>query len=507
MYPVTEKDTKCDMFCNYGGRNTHSLRRCDKIKAMSRKIIIIGGGLAGTEAAWQAAELGIQVQLYEMRPRKTTPAHVSEWLAELVCSNSLGSMLPHKAPGLLKAELRGLGSLILACAGQAAVPAGSSLAVDRERFAALITQKIESHPNIDVIREEVTAVPGEPCIIASGPLTSPSLTADMNRLTGQSYLYFYDALSPIVNYETIDMNVAFRQSRYGDGEQDEGDYVNCPMTKAEYDAFYDALVAAETITLKQFEQEDPHFFEGCMPVEVLAGRGRQALAFGPMRPVGLIDPRTGKRPYAVVQLRQDNLVGSLYNIVGFQTNLKWGEQRQVLRLIPGLEKAEFMRYGMMHRNTFINSPQLLQPTMQYRNRADLFFAGQITGVEGYVGNAGTGLLAGVNAARLLRNQHPVILPAVTMLGALCHYVTHAEAKTFQPMKANFGLLPLPQQQMGKSERYRWYSQRALTALRRFARANDLHYDREAAEADDLLVDQNPQIAPPTQIYYQSAKSV
>jgi methylenetetrahydrofolate--tRNA-(uracil-5-)-methyltransferase len=277
------------------------------------------------------------------------------------------------------------------------------------------------------------------------------------------------------------MTIAFRQSRYDKGEQDDGDYINCPMTEAEYERFYAALLEAETITLRQFEQEDPHFFEGCMPIEVMAGRGREALAFGPMRPVGLVDPRTGKRPYAVVQLRQDNLAGSLYNIVGFQTNLKWGEQRRVLRTIPGLEQAEFMHYGMMHRNTYINSTQLLHPSLQYRNRADLFFAGQIVGVEGYVGNAGTGLLAGINAARLLMGQHPVILSPITMLGALCHYVTHAEAKQFQPMKANFGLFSLPEHKMNKTDRYHWYANRALTALRRFARTNGLRYDRERAE--------------------------
>ena len=450
---------------------------------MKKQLIVIGGGLAGTEAAWQAAELGIEVRLYEMRPRKKTPAHVTNNLAELVCSNSLGSYLPHKAPGLLKSELRGLGSMILDCAERSAVPAGSSLAVDRDLFAKFVTEKIEGHSNIELIREEVTEIPKEPCIIATGPLTSAALTAEISQLSSQKYLYFYDALSPIVHYETIDMAVAFRQSRYDKGEQEDGDYINCPMTETEYQHFYEALLAAETITLRQFEQEDPHFFEGCMPIEVMAGRGREALAFGPMRPVGLIDPRSGKRPYAVVQLRQDNLAGSLYNIVGFQTNLKWGEQRRVLRLIPGLEKAEFMRYGMMHRNTYINSTQLLHPSLQYRNRADLFFAGQIVGVEGYVGNAGTGLLAGINAARLLSGQHPVILPPLTMLGALCHYVTHAEAKNFQPMKANFGLFPLPEHKINKSERYQWYANRALTALRRFTRTNGIRYSRERAEEE------------------------
>jgi methylenetetrahydrofolate--tRNA-(uracil-5-)-methyltransferase len=453
-----------------------------------KQLIVIGGGLAGSEAAWQAAEAGLSVLLYEMRPQKTTPAHVSQDLAELVCSNSLGSVIPHKAPGLLKAEMRGLGSLILDCAEKTAVPAGSSLAVDREQFAELVTTAVANHPRIRLIREEVTDIPDGPTIIATGPLTSSPLAQAIARLSGQEYLYFYDALSPIVAHESIDMEIAFRQSRYDTGEQDEGDYINCPMTKDEYLAFYEALLAAEQITLKEFEQEDPHFFEGCMPIEAMARRGADALCYGPMRPVGLIDPRTGKRPYAIVQLRQDNLAGSLYNIVGFQTNLRWGEQRRVLRLIPGLEEAEFLRYGMMHRNTYINAPAMLQPTMQYRGRADLFFAGQIVGVEGYVGNAGTGLLAGINTARLLCGEHPLILPTNTMLGALCHYVTHAEVKNFQPMKANFGLFASPQQQMGKQERYKWYSQRALTSLRRFARDYDLPFDRTAAELNPLVAE-------------------
>lgn len=450
---------------------------------MQKRLIVIGGGLAGTEAAWQAAEAGIDVALYEMRPRKATPAHVGDQLAELVCSNSLGSALVNKASGLLKAELRGLNSLILACAEETAVPAGSSLSVDRERFAERVTARIESHSRIELVREEVTAVPDAPTIIATGPLTSAALTEQIKGLSGEQYLYFYDAVSPIVSAESIDMQTAFRQSRYDKGEQDEGDYINCPMTREEYDRFVDALLAAETITLKQFEREDPHFFEGCMPVEQMAQRGRKALAFGPMRPVGLTDPRTGKRPFAVVQLRQDNLAGTLYNIVGFQTNLRWGEQRRVLRLIPGLENAEFLRYGMLHRNTYINAPSLLHPTMQYRARADLFFAGQIIGVEGYMGNAGTGLVAGLSAARLLNGEHPVILPTNTMLGALCHYVTHADPRDFQPMKANFGLFVPPTHKISKSERYWWYTERALTALRRFARTYAIPYDRAAAERD------------------------
>lgn len=449
-----------------------------------KELIIIGGGLAGTEAAWQAAELGIHVKLYEMRPQRQTPAHVTNKLAELVCSNSLGAVEIHKAPGLLKAEMRGLGSLILACATATAVPAGSSLSVDREGFSQLVTEKISQHPQIEIVREEMTAVPDAPAIIATGPLTSPALAAEIGRLSGQSYLYFYDALAPIVTAESINTAIAFRKSRYDDGEQDDGDYINCPMTEEEYGRFYEALITAETAQLRDFETEDAQFFEGCMPVEVLAKRGRDALRFGPLRPVGLIDPRTGKRPFAVVQLRQDNLAGTLYNLVGFQTNLRWGQQEAVLRLIPGLETAEFVRMGQLHRNTYINSPELLHPSMQYRGRADLFFAGQITGVEGYAGNAATGLLAGINAARLLLGEHPVILPPHTMLGALAHYVTHAESKHFQPMKANFGLFHTPEKNMSKGDRYHYYSERSLTSLRRFARERRLRYDRAAAEGNN-----------------------
>lgn len=449
----------------------------------SPDLIVIGGGLAGSEAAWQAAEGGLTVHLFEMRPERQTPAHETGHLAELVCSNSLGSTLIHKAPGLLKAELRGLGSLILACAEATAVPAGSSLAVDRDHFALLVSERVAAHPRIQIVRQEVTALPQQPVIVATGPLTSAALAAELQVLSGEDYLYFYDAVSPIVDAETIDMTIAFRQSRYDRGERQEGDYINCPMTREEYDRFVATMLEAETISLKRFEREDPHFFEGCMPVETLAARGAKALAFGPMRPVGLIDPRTGKRPYAVVQLRQDNVAGSLYNIVGFQTNLKWGEQRRVLRLIPGLQEASFLRYGMLHRNTYINAPRLLQPTLQYRNRADLFFAGQITGVEGYMGNAGTGLLAGLNAARMLNGRAPLILPTQTMLGALAHYVTHADPRDFQPMKANFGLFAPPQQRLSKGERARWYSTRALTSLRRFAREYTIPYDRALAERD------------------------
>lgn len=438
------------------------------------QLIVIGGGLAGAEAAWQSAQRGIKICLYEMRPARQTPAHVSDRLAELVCSNSLGSNLPDRAPGLLKAEIRRLDSLIMQAAEQAAVPAGGALAVDREKFAAAVTKRIESHPLIEVRREEVTQIPNAPTIIATGPLTSDALAQQIARLSGKEYLYFYDAVSPIVEADSINMEIAFRASRYGRGEQEEGDYINCPFTEEGYAAFVTALRQAGQIELKQFEKEDENFFEMCLPVEELARRGDQALAFGPMRPVGLVDPRTGRRPFAAVQLRQDNLAGTLYNLVGFQTNLRWGEQRRVFRMIPGLENAEFMRYGMMHRNTYINSPRLLEPTLQWRNRPDLFFAGQITGVEGYVGNAATGLLAGINAARLLDGQQPVTLPPTTMLGALCHYVTRAEPKDFQPMKANFGLMPpLPRKIRNKQARYRAYVERALNDLEALITAEGL----------------------------------
>ena len=454
---------------------------------MNKELIVIGGGLAGCEAAWQAAELGLAVRLFEMRPVSTTPAHATGLLAELVCSNSMGSTAINKAPGLLKAELRGLGSMILASAEETAVPAGSSLAVDRDRFAESVTRRIEQHPRIELVREEVKSVPDAPSIIASGPLTSSRLSDSLGALTGEEYLYFYDAVSPIVSFESIDMSVAFWGSRYDRGLSADGDYINCPLTREEYDLFLEALVEAEQIELREFEREDARFFEGCLPVEVMARRNRDALRFGPMRPVGLEDPHTGGRPYAVVQLRQDNLAGTLFNMVGFQTNLRWGEQRKVLRMIPGLGKADFMRYGMMHRNTYVNSPEMLQPTLQYRARADLFFAGQIVGAEGYMGNAATGLVAGINAARLLGGRYPVIFPTQMMLGALCHYVTHAEAKNFQPMKANFGLLAKPEQKMSKAERYQYYSQRAQTIMRRFTRERGIEYDAEAAAQVSLPI--------------------
>jgi methylenetetrahydrofolate--tRNA-(uracil-5-)-methyltransferase len=455
------------------------------------ELVVIGGGLAGSEAAWQTAQRGIRVTLYEMRPERLTPAHRTGDLAELVCSNSLGSNLVDRAPGLLKEELRRLGSLIMACADATAVPAGGALAVDRQGFGRLVTQRIADHPRIYLRREEVTSIPRKTLtVIATGPLTSEALAAEIATLTGQEYLYFYDAMAPIVSYESIDLSRAFRASRYGrNSEQDsgrrggvgaqtrgvgepptsfsssEGDYINCPMAREEYDRFVDELLAAETIPLRRFEQEDAKFFEACLPVEVIARRGRKALAYGPLKPVGLVDPRTGKRPYAVVQLRQDNLAGTLYNMVGFQTNLRWGEQERVFRLIPGLERAQFVRFGQMHRNTFINSPVLLQPTMQFKARDNLFFGGQITGTEGYVGSTASGLVAGLNAARRMADKPLIVFPATTMLGALCRYVTSAEPESFQPMKPNFGLMPaLERPVRRKRDRHHAYTQRALADL-------------------------------------------
>lgn len=440
------------------------------------ELIVIGAGLAGSEAAWQAAQRGVRVALYEMRPVKQTPAHVSDRFAELVCSNSLGSLQPERAPGIQKAELTRLGSLILACAQATALPAGGSLAVGREAFGDLVTTLVSAHPNISVIRAEMTTIPSDiPTIVASGPLTSDALSADLARLIGQEYMYFYDALSPIVAADSIDMTLAFRGARYGNSASAAGDYINCPLDKAQYAAFVEALASAQTINLRSFEQEmwkSEHFFEGCLPVEILARRGAQALAFGPMTPIGLTDPHTGRRPWAVVQLRQDNLAGTLYNLVGFQTNLTWGEQKRVFGLIPGLAEAEFLRFGMMHRNTFINAPTLLEPTMQFKGRPDLFFAGQITGVEGYVGNAGTGLLAGINAARVIRGETPLVLPPTTVMGSLCWYVTHCAADSFQPMKANFGLLPpLDPPVRHKQQRYHAYAARAHQDLEAFISAN------------------------------------
>ena len=402
-------------------------------------LVVIGGGLAGCEAAWQAASRGVDVTLYEMRPEVNTPAHKTDLLAELVCSNSLGSNMPDRAPGLLKRELRSLGSLILSCADACTVPAGSALAVGREAFSRVVTQAIQSHPHIALRRQEVTALPQQgTTIVATGPLTSDSLAREIAALAGQDSLYFYDAMAPIASLESIDQSKTFRGSRYGRGD---GDYINCPMTRQQYDRFLEELLAAETIPLRDFEREDKRFFEACLPVEVLAARGHDGLLYGPLRPVGLRDPRTGRRPYAVVQLRQDNLAGTLYNLVGFQTNLRWPEQRRVFGLIPGLERAEWVRFGQMHRNTFINAPSLLDATMCWHARQDLFFAGQIVGTEGYVGSTASGLVAGVNAARVLLGREPVIFPQTTMLGALVRYVSTSREKRFQPMKPNFGIMP------------------------------------------------------------------
>ncbi len=429
-------------------------------------VTIIGGGLAGTEAAWQIANRGVQVRLYEMRPHRSTEAHVTDRLAELVCSNSMGSTLPDRALGILKNEMLRMGSMIIRTAYRHALPAGGALAVSREDFAEEVTAAISAHPNIELVREEVTAIPVGPTILATGPLTSAQLTGAIQALTGQQYLYFYDAMAPIVAAESIDLRVAFRQSRYDRNSalsdaDTAGDYINCPFDKAEYEAFVAAVVAAPKLELKHFEQELERYFEGCMPIEVLAGRGVKSLAFGPMRPVGLRDPRTGRRPYAVVQLRQDNVAGTLYNMVGFQTNIRWGAQEEVLRLIPGLRNAEFVRMGQMHRNTFINSPTLLQPTLRFQNRTDLFFAGQITGTEGYVGSTMGGLLAGINMVRLLQNEPLLQLPPSTMMGALLHYITHAESDNFQPMKAAMGLLPEIEPPIrNKQKRYAAYAERA-----------------------------------------------
>lgn len=439
-----------------------------------KELIIIGGGLAGCEAGWQAAQRGIHVKLYEMRPQVTTGAHVSGNLAELVCSNSLGSNLPDRASGVLKAELRRMGSLLLETAEETALPAGAALAVDREAFARTVTARLEAHPNIEIIRAEIAEIPARPVIVASGPLTSARLSQAIAHFSGEEHLYFFDAIAPILEASSIDMSIAYRASRWG---EDDGDYINCPFhNKADYLAFVEALRNAERIPLREFELAlesgvragAGQFFEGCLPVEIIAQRGDKALAYGPMRPVGLPDPRVPRPPYAVVQLRQDNLAGNLYNMVGFQTNLTFAEQRRVFRLIPGLQNAEFARYGQMHRNTFIAAPKLLRPTLQARSRADLFFAGQITGVEGYLGNIATGLLAGWNAARLLNGETPLELPRETMLGALCWYITHAEMKHFQPMKANFGILPPPNAQArGKRERGAAHAERAAQTLERF----------------------------------------
>ncbi|MGQ9682476.1 MAG: methylenetetrahydrofolate--tRNA-(uracil(54)-C(5))-methyltransferase (FADH(2)-oxidizing) TrmFO [Anaerolineae bacterium] len=426
-------------------------------------VTVIGGGLAGSEAAWQAAQAGCTVELWEMRPELMTPAHRSDALAELVCSNSLGSDLVDRPLGLLKAELRFMGSLLLQCAERAAVPAGSALAVDRDLFATEVTRRLMQHSRVFVRRGEVQHIGDDrPCVVATGPLTSARLAEDIQRIAGKEWLHFYDAMAPIVSVESINMERAFRGGRYGRGGDD---YINCPMDKREYDCFVAELAAAETVPLRDLDMGHESFFEACLPVEIIARRGPDALAYGPLRPVGLRDPLRGVRPYAVVQLRQDNLAGTLYNMVGFQTNLRWGEQQRVFRLIPGLERAEFVRYGQMHRNTFLASPALLEPTLQMRSCPDLLFAGQLTGMEGYVGAILSGLLAGLNAAALAQGREPIVLPRVTMGGALCHYISRADARRFQPMKANFGLLPaLAEGIRDKRLHHQALAQRSLEAL-------------------------------------------
>jgi methylenetetrahydrofolate--tRNA-(uracil-5-)-methyltransferase len=449
------------------------------------QIHIIGGGLAGSEAAWQAAALGVRVTIHEMRPARATAVHKSDRLAELVCSNSFRGDKLDNAVGLLKEEMRRLGSLVMRAADDSRVPAGAALAVDRERFSQFVTQAIETHPLITVVREEVARIPADasmfPLIVATGPLTSESLSADVAALVGAEHLYFYDAISPIVLAESIEMSKVFRASRWGrsfgprepgpgtrdsapgagdsgpgDGvsraaarnpgpacgvDDGEGDYLNCPLTEAEYYAFYDALVAAESATVHNFDTEK--FFEGCLPIEVMAHRGRDTLRFGPMKPVGLVDPRTGRMPYAVVQLRQDNLAGDHFSLVGFQTQIKWGDQARVLRMIPGLADAEFVRFGMVHRNTYINGPTVLRETWQTKARPDLFFAGQISGVEGYVESAASGLIAGRNAARSARGEDPVAAPRETAIGSLAYYVSHADPRHYQPTNITFGIMPPP----------------------------------------------------------------
>jgi methylenetetrahydrofolate--tRNA-(uracil-5-)-methyltransferase len=433
---------------------------------MTQPIVnVIGAGLAGSEAAWQLANRGVHVRLYEMRPVKQTPAHHTDKFAELVCSNSLRANALTNAVGVLKEEMRRLNSVIIKAADECSVPAGGALAVDRHEFAGKVTELVKNHPNVTVINEEVTDIPDGPTVIATGPLTSKALSDRLKELTGEEYLYFYDAAAPIVEKDSIDMEKVYLKSRYDKGE---AAYINCPMTEEEFDRFYEALISAETVPLKEFEKEI--YFEGCMPIEVMAQRGKKTLLFGPMKPVGLEDPRTGKRPFAVVQLRQDDAAGTLYNIVGFQTHLKWGAQKEVIRLIPGLENAEIVRYGVMHRNTFINSPKLLKPTYQYKFREDLFFAGQMTGVEGYVESAASGLVAGINAANLVLGKELVIFPPETAIGSMANYITSANPEHFQPMNANFGLFaPLDEKIKDKKKKNERYAQRALDTIQNFTK--------------------------------------
>ena len=431
-----------------------------------QEVIIIGAGLAGSEAAWQLAKRDVNVKLYEMRPQKSSPAHKTDEFAELVCSNSLRGAGMENAVGVLKEEMRIMGSLIMESADKHAVPAGGALAVDRHGFSQYITEKIKNHPNIEVINEEKECIPVDEntiVIVASGPLTAGELSKQIAEFAGEEYFYFYDAAAPLVTRESIDMTKAYRASRYGKGT---ADYINCPMNKEEYEKFWQELIDAEKAPTKEFEKEV--FFEGCMPVEVMASRGRDTLLFGPLKPVGLEDPQTGVRPHAVVQLRQDNAADSLYNIVGFQTHLKWPEQKRVFALIPGLENAEFMRYGVMHRNTFINSPQILLPTLQTKKNKNLLFAGQITGVEGYVESASSGLIAGINAYNLIMGKETIEFPIESAHGALCKYITSAPVKKFQPMNVNFGLMPsLSEKIRDKKQKKQLIAERALEKIKKF----------------------------------------
>ncbi|QQE76120.1 FADH(2)-oxidizing methylenetetrahydrofolate--tRNA-(uracil(54)-C(5))-methyltransferase TrmFO [Brevibacillus composti] len=426
-------------------------------------VTVVGAGLAGSEAAWQIAESGVSVKLYEMRPKTQTPAHHTDKFAELVCSNSLRANSLTNAVGVLKEEMRLFGSVIIGAADKCAVPAGGALAVDRHEFAQYVTDAVRNHPLIEVMTEEITEIPEGIVVIATGPLTSPALSEKLKELTGEEYLYFYDAAAPIIERDSIDMEKAFVASRYDKGE---AAYLNCPMTEEEFNRFYDALIEAEAVPLKEFEKEI--FFEGCMPIEVMAKRGRQTMLFGPLKPVGLIDPRTGKQPFAVVQLRQDNSAATLYNLVGFQTHLKWPEQKRVFSMIPGLENCEIIRYGVMHRNTFISSPKLLRPTYQYKDRDSLFFAGQMTGVEGYVESAASGLLAGLNAARLAKGEELLVLPPETIMGSMARYITTTDPNNFQPMNANFGLVPeLGKRIRNKREKNEKLAERALDTIQNF----------------------------------------
>jgi methylenetetrahydrofolate--tRNA-(uracil-5-)-methyltransferase len=405
-----------------------------------KDVIVIGGGLAGVEAAWQAAENGANVRLYEMRPVTSTPAHRTDKLAEIVCSNSLKSDEKGSAPYLLKEELRRGNSLVIDAAMQTKVPAGAALAVDRDKFATLITERIERHPNIEIVREEIKEIPAdEISVICTGPLTSEALTADIMKLTGNDQLYFYDAIAPIVSADSIDMSIAFKAARYGKGGDD---YINCPFDRGQYEIFYNALIEARSVPLKRFE--DTRWFESCLPIEEAARRGVDTLRFGPMKPKGLPDPKTGYEPYAAVQLRQENMMADAYGLVGFQNHLRYGEQERVLKLVPGLENAEFLQFGQIHRNTYIKSPEVINAYLQTKTRPNLFFAGQITGVEGYVESVATGWLAGLNAARLAKGEELIVAPMSSAIGALCNYVSNTETKNFQPVNITFALLePLP----------------------------------------------------------------